>query len=101
MDDAEYRKNKYVTKKPYFRYRGEVWSFNIRHGGIDTKMLKAILDQTLAMLSYDTKVFVCRYDLHQKYATDDSSHLGKFLQALKDTLTREYRFRQIGYVWCW
>jgi hypothetical protein len=100
MDDAKYRKHKYVTKKPYFRYQDEVWSINIRHGGIYTKDLKAIIDQVLAMLSYDTKVFVCRFDLHQTHATDNSSHLTKFLKELKTTLTKEFRFHQIGYAWC-
>ncbi len=100
MNDAKYRKHKYVTKNSYFRYRGQVWPINIRHGGIYTKDLKAIIDQMLALLSYDTKLFVCRFDLHQTHATDDSSHLSKFLQALKDTLTKEFRFSQIGYVWC-
>lgn len=100
MDDAKYRKHKYVTKKPYFKYRGQVWPINIRHGGIYTDDLKAMIDQLLAMLSYDVKVFVCRFDLHQKHATDDSSHLSSFMLALKGTLKKEFRFRQIGYAWC-
>ncbi|RTR34745.1 YagK/YfjJ domain-containing protein [Shewanella atlantica] len=100
MDDVLYRKNKYVTKIPYFTYRDEVWQINTRHGGIYTKMLKAIIDQMLAMLSYDTKLFVCRFDLHQIHGTVDSSHLSTFIQALKARLTREYGFRHIGYAWC-
>jgi len=100
MDDAKYRKHKYVTKNSYFKYRGQVWPINVRHGGIYTKDLKAIIDQMLAMLSYDTKLFVCRFDLHQTHATDDSSHLTKFLKELKATLTKEFGFSHIGYAWC-
>jgi hypothetical protein len=100
MDGAEYRINKYVTKMPYFRYRDEAWPINVRHGGIYTEDLKAIINQMMAMLSYDTKLFVCRFDLRQRHATDDSSHLSTFIEALKARLKREYGFRHIGHAWC-
>lgn len=54
----------------------------------------------LAVLSYDTKLFVCRFDLRQTHATDDSSHVSTFIEALKARLKREYGFRHIGYAWC-
>ncbi len=100
MDDVKYRKHKYVTKSSYFKYRGQIWSINAGHGGIYTKDLKAIIDQVMAMFSYDAKVFLCRFDLHQTHATDNSSHLSTFIEALKARLTRKFAFHHIGYAWC-
>ena len=98
---VEYRKCQYATDGEYFKYSGRQWRINNKHSGVFTKMLKRIFEQIFVMFSYDTKLFVARFDLHQSVAISSSSrHLSEFLQSLKSELRVSHGLKYFGYVWC-
>lgn len=97
---AESRRHQYVTNAEYFRYEGRYWRINNRYQGVFTPMLKRIIEQIVVLFSYDTKLFVARFDLHQSEATSSSKHVSEFLQRLKAELADSHCLKYLGYAWC-
>lgn len=97
---AESRRHQYVTNAEYFSYKGRHWRINNRYQGVFTPMLKRIIEQIVVMFSYDTKLFVARFDLHQSSATSSSKHVSEFLLRLKAELSGSHILKYLGYAWC-
>lgn len=98
--NVQYRKHQYTTDGEYFKYSGRHWRINNRHGGVFTSMLKRIFEQIFVMFSYDSKLFVARFDLHQNHASSSSKHISDFFQRLKSELNESHDLKYFGYAWC-
>jgi len=56
---------RYVTKTNVITMNGKTWWINARTSGVYTAMLKKMIGQLEAMLSYHSKINVIRFDLRQ------------------------------------
>ncbi|MCB1616709.1 MAG: inovirus-type Gp2 protein [Pseudomonadales bacterium] len=75
------------------------WYLNALPSGIQTVMMRKIIEQIDAMLSYHSKVIAIRWDLHQPSYTPNNQRMSVFLRRLKKRLQTVYRIKRLGYVW--
>lgn len=98
--EGQFRRHQYVSHEKYIRCCNNFWRVNNNHKGVFTSMFKKIVEQVLAVHSYDTKLFVARFDLHQSNATKSSKHVSEFLRNLKNGLADSHDLTHFGYAWC-
>ncbi|WP_432463856.1 YagK/YfjJ domain-containing protein [Agarivorans sp. QJM3NY_33] len=63
-------------------------------------MLKTMIGQALAMLTYYKRVTVIRFDLHQPINTANSKRITQFNRRLKKRLATKYGVKKVGFAWC-
>lgn len=67
--------------------------------GCYREILLAIAGQMEAMLSYHSRVFVTRFDLHLSEYKGDNRLLSRFMDKLKRHLLGVYGMKRIGFIW--
>lgn len=80
-------------------FDGEFWPVNAKVSGIDNSMVRVILAQNKAMLSYHSKVIMIRFDLRQYEELATSKHVTRFMVRLKRNLERSHKIKRMGYAW--
>lgn len=104
---------KHSTRRKRTKNRKEVSTSNmITHNGIEYQInnaatygvylniLNRALDQLDVCISKWKRVFVIRFDLHQKYHAPDNKMVSKFRKNLARRIERQYESFEMGYAWC-
>ena len=91
---------RYVTKTNVVTMNGQTWWINARSSGVYSAMLKKMIGQLEAMLSYHSKINVIRFDLRQEVYTDKNTQMTVFNRRLFKWLKRHYKLKRIGFIWC-
>jgi len=91
---------RYVTKTNVITMNGKTWWINARKSGVYSAMLKKMIGQLEAMLSYHSKINVIRFDLKQNVYTDKNTQITTFNRRLFKWLKRHYKLKRIGFIWC-
>ena len=91
---------RYVTKTNVITMNGKTWWINARKSGVYSAMLKKMIGQIEAMLSYHSKVNVIRFDLKQDVYTEKNTQITTFNRRLFKWLKRHYKLKRIGFIWC-
>lgn len=98
--------SKHTSTTGYINIDGEIWPINSgwSNGGyplpIFTKQMRGIIQQLNVMTENYSRVLVVRFDLHLHEFTNDNKMLSQFIKLLTTRIKKEYRFKDIGSVWC-
>ena len=99
-DNPKRRSNrKHIIYDEYVEVNGVRYLVNTSINGIYTEIIYPMIEQYQAVKKRRNRVFVLRFDLHQKFPTQDSQHISAFRKRLFQKLRRSYKFREIGYCW--
>jgi len=79
---------------------GRTWWINARTSGVYSAMLKTMIGQLEAMISYHSKIHVIRFDLKQNEYTEKNTQITTFNRRLFKWLKRHYKLKRIGFIWC-
>lgn len=77
----------------------EDYNVNTSKSGIYLEILEAMIKQFQLAARKWGRVFVLRFDLHQKHFTSDNKHVTAFRKRLVQKLKREYGFKEVGFCW--
>ncbi|MBY7974922.1 inovirus Gp2 family protein [Vibrio fluvialis] len=91
----------YVSRSPVFKQNGHLFAVN----GSESKpyytdIMKVIIDQMDAYLSYHSRVFIVVMVLTTRVWTRDNVLISECLAVSLQRLKSEYKLSRIGYVWC-
>jgi len=89
----------YISHSSIISHSGKAWFVNAKKSGIYTGMMKEILEQIEAMLTYHNKVFLLRFDLRQAEYLERSQHVSKFFEKLSKRMKSKYGLKRVGYFW--
>ena len=90
----------YIKHGNSFReFEGRYIEVNDQNLGLDESILKDIFKQITIMKSYHNKLFIYLFIPISKSRTVDNSIMSKFIKILKLKLSKEYKFKRIGYLW--
>lgn len=89
----------HISHSRVTEFCGRTYWVNAYGSGLYTTMLKNMLAQFEAMLSYHNKVLVIRFDLHQPDYTDNSSDVSWLFKRLGAALKTRYKINRIGFGW--
>ncbi|WP_232784864.1 YagK/YfjJ domain-containing protein [Psychromonas sp. MB-3u-54] len=78
----------------------QTWWVNARKSGVYSSMLKKMIGQLEAMMSYHSKVHAIRFDLKQSVYTEKNTQITTFNRRLFKWLKRHYKLKRIGFIWC-
>ncbi|HGY9614500.1 inovirus-type Gp2 protein [Vibrio harveyi] len=93
--------NKYVSYSPIFKYKQAYYQVN----GSDrrpfyTNLMKRILEQLEAFMSFHSRSFVVIAVLSTKHWTRDNTLISECLSRSIYLLKGMYKLSRVGYVWC-
>jgi len=88
-----------IIHSDWYWHEEKGWRINSTKSGIRTDILRPILSQLSALLSYHRKVFVFRFDLHPPAYTDNNKLLTSFNRRLFRKIKRHYKINKIGFYW--
>ncbi|HCG8094926.1 TPA: inovirus-type Gp2 protein [Vibrio parahaemolyticus] len=93
--------SKYISFSPVFKYKGALFEVN---GSIKrpyyTDLMKRVLDQLTAFLSYHARSLVVVAVLTTKQWTRENTTISKCISKLLASLKSKYTLSRVGYVWC-
>lgn len=89
----------HISHSRVIDYCGHTYLVNAKGSGLYTTMLKKMLTQIEAMLSYHNKVLLIRFDLSQPEYSDNSKDITRFFKLFSETIKRKYKLERIGYFW--
>lgn len=94
------KNRKYVTRSTTYKHGGKVYRINNRPSyGVYTRILSRGLDQLEVCLSKWRRVFVIRFDLHQKFHTSKNAMVSRLRDNLLRRFGRAYDISEMGYLW--
>lgn len=67
--------------------------------GVYPKILERMVEELDKALYLYKRVFVLRFDLHQKDYSDDNEAVSTFMKAQVQRIKRKYKTKYVGYVW--
>ena len=89
-----------VSKSDSILHNGTSYRINNKPcQGVYLEIIHKTIEQLDACLVKWRRVFVIRFDLHQRHSTDDSKMVSMFLKNLKRRIEREYRTAEVGHIW--
>lgn len=91
---------RYISKTNIITLNGRTWYINARKSGVYTSMLKSMLGQLEAMMSYHSKLHVLRFDLRQYEYTETNERITTLNRRLFRWIKRHYKVKRIGFIWC-
>lgn len=92
--------NKRVSLSPVITHSGTEYAINNAPSyGVYSKLMHKIIEQLDICLERWKRVFVIRFDLHQKNYTDTNLLVSRFRKNLNERLVRRYDIFESGYVW--
>lgn len=89
----------YISHSHITEFMGHTLWVNSKASGLYTNILKKMLAQIEAMLSYHNKVLLIRFDLNQPDYTDDSKAVTVLFKLLSESIKREYELKRVAYFW--
>lgn len=93
--------SRYISYSPVFKYNQIHFQVNgSERRPFYTNLMKRIIEQLEAFLSYHARVFVLIVVLSTKIWTRDNTVMSELIAKLVVKLKGAYRFIRIGYVWC-
>ncbi len=96
---AKTKNRKYVSYSGELLHNGAAYEVNAAKSGIYTQILHRMLAQFEICEAKWGRVFVLRFDLHQRFYSQDSKHISMFRKNLSRRLEREYGMSEMGYAW--
>ena len=95
------KNGKYVTYSDGFTHDGKTYRINNSQSyGVYSPTLHKMIEQLNVCLTKWRRVFMLRFDLHQKTYTANSTMVTQFRKNLSGRLQRAYEISKIGYAWC-
>ena len=92
------RKTKYF--KEYMELNNECLKINAGlNKGIYLEILTRIISQLDIAYSIHKRLLILRFDLHLNHYTPNNEVISKFIKRTKQWLSRNYKIKDIGYVW--
>lgn len=97
---ARTKNNKRVSLSMTITHDGVVYPINNAPSyGVYLRMLHKFLEQLDICIAKWRRVFVIRFDLHQRWYTDKNKMITKFRNNLTRRLERAYEVFEVGYIW--
>ena len=90
---------KTIITTPIYDYKGKFYRINPKKSGIETRILRPLLEQFEIMLSYHNKVFVWRLDIRLYEPSLNSEIITNFNRRFHRQIKRKYRVNRIGFMW--
>lgn len=89
----------YISHSKIAEFMGQPYLVNANVSGLYTGMLRQILSQCEAILSFHNKALLVRFDLHQPEYTESSKDVTQFFKRFLESLKRQYDLNRVGYGW--
>lgn len=89
----------YISKADYITAYGFTWRVNSYPSGLYTDMLKRLIEQPLALLSYHSKILGVRLDLHIYAYDSDNKRMSVFTRRFNRWVKRRYGVKRVAYSW--
>lgn len=94
------KNRKTVSYAETINHNGTIYSINGNSiYGVYPQLLHVTIEQLEICISKWRRVFVMRFDLHQKVKASDSKMLTMFRKNLMRRIERKYRMAEMGYLW--
>lgn len=94
------KNRKEVSISSMFKHNGVSYPINnALTYGVYPKILHKSLDQLDICQNKWRRVFVIRFDLHQRFYTADNKMVSRFRKNLSRRIEREYKIFEMGYLW--
>lgn len=93
--------SRYISYSPVFKYNHKRFQVNgSERRPFYTNLMKRIVEQLEAFLSYHARAFVLIIVLSTKKWTRENALISELIAKLMIKLKGTYKFKRVGYVWC-